>query len=408
MCLRQLCTLQWIWYHTRCSLSLLDTGTAQKNEENKKNTKLRITKTAETKHKNTKNKIEEIKETHNMNTNKRRMKNDAFNFQVVHWIIQLTLLTTLHCRLHRCPSPDQRTCFSRTPKHNPDTKHPTRPPTTQPPNTPPTTQPPNTQPPNTQPVAWYGHSLLFEWNKMKLISNSNDSQKWEKAKTSWDSFGQLRLGSVQLNGGPSSWCCFLFCLPFGPVFFFFQKKKKTVVQKAQEEKHHDPKEGKEGSTAEKEKATTTHRRRRPNSTTKQKRRENSPEEKDRGKATPPQRKSMPSSTTEQETKEKQPHPKHNLKWEEAKQHHPAWTWISRGHWNQCEGTSIRAAWNVGSVLERKYLRFRQARMFACPTPQRQGTLWQLLWISKSRGIFRNWKETQQSSKKQIRIHKLLN
>ena len=67
--------------------------------------------------------------------------------------------------------------------------------------------------------------------------------------------------------------------------------------------------------------------------------------------------------------------------EEAKQHHPtergkrnttqrrrrhrAGTWISRGHRNRCEGTAMHAAGNVEIDPMRRYLRFRQARMFAC-------------------------------------------
>ena len=49
------------------------------------------------------------------------------------------------------------------------------------------------------------------------------------------------------------------------------------------------------------------------------------------KATPPERGSKPSSTTEHQPKE------------EAKQHHRAGKWISRGHRNRCEGTATPAA-----------------------------------------------------------------
>ena len=39
---------------------------------------------------------------------RRWMKNDAFNFQVAHWIMQLTMFFTLRCLLHR-----KKTCFEK-------------------------------------------------------------------------------------------------------------------------------------------------------------------------------------------------------------------------------------------------------------------------------------------------------
>ena len=85
----------------------------------------------------------------------------VLNFQVVHWIMQLTMLIALRCRLHLCSSPDQKTCFQEHPTpsqtlntpnapHPPATQHLTQHPTTaQQPNTRPSTQHRTTEPPNT-------------------------------------------------------------------------------------------------------------------------------------------------------------------------------------------------------------------------------------------------------------------
>ena len=124
---------------------------------------------------------------------KKKTKEYALNFQLVHWIIKLTMLIILQCRFHCYSSPNKKTCFqelhekttcvqlssgtlnhathnadrtslspsslfehrpenllSRTPNTSPDTEHPKRPPSSSHPTPHPT---PNHQTPTPNPTA---------------------------------------------------------------------------------------------------------------------------------------------------------------------------------------------------------------------------------------------------------------
>ena len=128
-------------------------------------------------------------------------------------------------------------------------------------------------------------------------------------------------------------------------------------------------------------STTTQRRRRPGSSTQLKRRERkaaplkrrwknatapneggqaAPPNRRQGKVAPPRTPPKGGQATPRNRRQgrKQLHPIHHPKEEQAKQHHCAGTWISRGHRNRCEGTATRAAWNVTIVPKRRYLRYQ--------------------------------------------------
>ena len=64
------------------------------------------------------------------NNNNKRKSNMRSTYKWFTESPQLTMLITLRCRLHRCSSPDQKTCFQEHTNTNPDTQHPKRSPTT--------------------------------------------------------------------------------------------------------------------------------------------------------------------------------------------------------------------------------------------------------------------------------------